>query len=109
MASQGRNIQEHLLFDFEKIQRVPFSADDCRLQSVITAVTQHIELLALLDYQQPLSSQEVQDRLGLGKSTVHRALKRLTNIGVVKRVCFEHHHLYVVNSEHNRLIHSLLK
>ncbi|HAW77692.1 MAG TPA: hypothetical protein DCW74_18400 [Alteromonas australica] len=91
-----------------KIQNLHLALDDKKFQKIFTAITEHTELLALLSFRQPMSCKEIRRDLGFSKRTLHESLKRLTKVGVLIKINFEQHQLYVINGEHTSLIRSCL-
>ena len=91
-----------------QVQNVHLALNDKKFQKVFTAITQHTELLALLSFRQPMSFKEIKRDLGFSKRTLHESLKRLIKVGVLIKINFEQHQLYVINGEHTSLIRSCL-
>ena len=94
--------------DLRQVQNFLVSTDNREFQKVATAISEHTELLALLCFQQPLSSKEIRSHLGISKNKFQLAAKRLIKTGVLVQIKFEQHTLYVISSEHTALIESFL-
>ena len=102
MAASKNAAQADIGFSVAQIQGIPLLADDRKLQKVIT------EMLALLSFRQPMSGKDMRSFLGISKKSLHTSVKRLCKVGVLIKVKFEHHQLYVINGEHTPLVRSCL-
>ena len=108
MAASKHAAQADIGFSVAQIQGIPLLADDRKLQKVFTAITEHTEMLALLSFRQPMSGKDMRSFLGISKKSLHTSVKRLCKVGVLIKVKFEHHQLYVINGEHTPLVRSCL-
>lgn len=108
MVETGHRTPNYQGLDLRQVRKIPVDKDYRQFQKIITAVTQHTELLALLCFHQPMSGEEIRSTLGVSKGTFHTSIKRLIKVGVVIKISFEHNTLYLVNGEHTQLIQSLL-
>jgi len=108
MVRTGHRTPNYQGFDLRQVREIVVDTDYRQFQKIVTAITEHTELLALLCFRQPMSGKEIRAFLGTSKRTFHTSIKRLIKVGVVIKISFEHNTLYLVNGEHTQLIRSIL-
>lgn len=108
MANKEHKLQNNPGAVANKIQPFNITQNDYKLKKVVACVRFHAELLHLLNFRQPLSTKEILSEIGLPKQKLHRDLKQLQKNGLIKKVSFESHILYVIDGSFNTLIRSVL-
>ena len=108
MVRSESSVQDNPRFDAREAQNLAVAQDPVHIQKINIAITEHIELLALLVFRGPLSGKDIRDFIGISKATFHRSIKRLIKLGVLVQIKFEHNTLYVINGRHTKKIHSAL-
>ena len=108
MAETRYYAARHSRPDLQEVREIALHQEHRDFQEIVTAVTEYTELLQLLNFRQPMSGDEIRSLLGISKSTCQTSIKRLTKMGVVVKVSFEHNTLYLLNGDHSHLIQSLL-
>lgn len=108
MASQEHQLQSYTRTATNKIQPFDITQNDYKFKKIIACINFHSELLHLLNFRQPLSTKEILSEIGVSKQKLHRDLKQLQKNGLLKKISFEAHILYVIEGQFNSLIKSTL-
>ncbi len=108
MDYEQREPQNHETNARNKIQLFAFSKDDHQFKKIAACIRFHAELIHLLNFRQPLSTKELLSEIGFSKQKLLRDLKQLQKYGLVIKVSFESHVLYVINGKFNTVIRSVL-
>ena len=94
---------------FPEVRNQVISFHNPRHQGRIQAITRHSSLILDLKAIQPASLSEIAEEVGQSTSSVRNHLKRLTQLGLVVRIAFEHHTLYCLNGDYNLHIERILR
>lgn len=73
------------------------------------AIRTYEELIRLLQFHQPMSSAEILAELYQPRALLQSTLRNLIRTGLLVKVEFEQHTLYVLNGHYNELIKTTLK
>jgi DNA-binding HxlR family transcriptional regulator len=108
MAHKEHQVQSDSTDAANKIQSFLLATHDHEFKKILACVKFHSELLHLLNFHQPLSTNEFLDEIGVSKQKLLRDLKQLCKYNLVKKISFESHVLYVINGRFNSVIRSTL-
>lgn len=91
-----------------EVQSKLFYTDYIQIKKRTTAIRTNRYLIELLQSEQPLSSIEIAEALGMSKVTTLGAIKKLMRLDLVCQTRFEQHTLYCLNGLFTHLIDTVL-